>query len=144
MFFGQSGFANSTQVPDPREILDLQIRQGSRETVHIFFDFVPGRIIGWASWVDEELSDGDFAWCLEQAGILKLVAITRNLEGFRDAKGLRHLVHCWSPSLHKFFFSMGELTINVEDVVNNFLLPMFGDESPFDIQLSVEDLTVEE
>ena len=39
---------------------------------------------------------------------------------------------------------MGELTITLEDVVNNFLLPMFGDESPFDIQLSTEDLKIEE
>ena len=43
-----------------------------------------------------------------------------------------------------FFLSMGELTITLEDVVNNFLLPVFGDESPFDIQLSAEDLIVEE
>lgn len=43
-----------------------------------------------------------------------------------------------------FFFSMGELTITLEGVVNNFLLPVIGDESPFDIQLFAEDLTVEE
>ena len=81
---------------------------------------------------------------MEQAGILKLVVISRNLEGFRDAKGLMHLVCRWSPSLHMFFFSMGELTITLEGVVNNFLLPVIGDESPFDIQLFAEDLTVEE
>ena len=39
---------------------------------------------------------------------------------------------------------MGELTITLKDVVNTILLPMFGDESPFNIQLSVEDLVVEE
>ena len=50
----------------------------------------------------------------------------------------------WSPSLHMFFFSIGELTITLEDVVNNFLLPMFGDENPFDISLSGEDLKVED
>ena len=43
-----------------------------------------------------------------------------------------------------FFFSIGELTITLEDVVNNFPLSMFGDEGPFDIQLSTGDLTVEE
>ena len=43
-----------------------------------------------------------------------------------------------------FFFSIGELTITLEDVVNNFPLPMFDDEGPFDIQLSTGDLTVEE
>ena len=61
-----------------------------------------------------ELSDEEFVGYLRRAGILKAVAISRNLEGFRDAKSLRHL----------------------EDVVNNFLLPVFGDENPFDISLS--------
>ena len=42
-----------------------------------------------------------------------------------------------------FFFSVGELTITLEDVVNNFLLPVFGDENPFNISLSKEDLEVE-
>ena len=72
------------------------------------------------------------------------MVISRNLEGFRDAKGLRHLVRHWCPSLHTFFFSVGELTITLEDVVNNFLLPIFGDESPFDITLSSEDLEIED
>ena len=39
---------------------------------------------------------------------------------------------------------MGELTVTLEDVVNTFLIPMFGDESPFNIQLSTEDLMVQE
>ena len=80
---------------------------------------------------------------LEHAGILKEVAISKNLEGFRDAKGLRHLVRRWYPSLHTFFFFVGELTITLEDVVNNFLFLIFGDENPFDISLSEEDLVVE-
>ena len=80
---------------------------------------------------------------LERAGILKAVALSRNLEGFKDAKGLRHLVRRWCPSFHTFFFSVGELTITLEDVVNNFLLLVFGDKSPFDIYLSREDLVVE-
>ena len=42
--------------------------------------------------MDKELSDEEFMGRLDCAGILKAVAISRNLEGFRDAKGLRHLV----------------------------------------------------
>ena len=80
--------------------------------------------------------------CLDRAGILKAVAISRNLKGFRDAKGLRHLVCHWCPSLHTFFFSVGELMITLEDVVNNLLLPVLGDESLFDISLSNEDLEI--
>ena len=94
--------------------------------------------------MDSELSDGEFVSCLEHAKIMKLVAISRNLEGFRDAKGLRHLVRCWCHSLHTFFFSVGELTITLEDMVNNFFLPVFGDENPFNISLSNEDLEVDD
>ena len=90
--------------------------------------------------MDKKLSDGEFVGCQEHAGILKAVAISWNLEGFRDAKGLRHLVCRWCPSLHTFFFSIGELMITLEDMVNNLLLPVFGDESSFDISLSDEDL----
>ena len=81
---------------------------------------------------------------LDHAIILKAVAISRNLKGFRDAKGLRHLVRRWCSSLHTFFFFVGELTITLEDVVNNLLLLVLGDESPFDISLSDEDLKVED
>ena len=42
--------------------------------------------------MDRELSDEAFVGYLKRAGILKAMAISRNLEGFRDAKGLRHLV----------------------------------------------------
>ena len=71
VFFGQLRFASSAQVPDPREILDLQIRWGSREVVFIFFDFVPGKITGWPIWVDRELLDCEFVSCLEHVEILK-------------------------------------------------------------------------
>ena len=94
--------------------------------------------------MDRELSDGEFVSCLERVGILKAVAISKNHKGLRDAKGLRHLVCCWCPSFHTFFFSVGELTITLEDVVNNFLLSVFGDKNPFDISLSNEDLEVED
>ena len=59
----------------------------------IFFDFVLRKIQGWPIWVDRELSDEEFVGRLESVGILKAVAISKNLEGFKDAKGLRHLVH---------------------------------------------------
>ena len=67
MFSGQSGFASSSQVPDPKEILDLQIRRGSRKAVPIFFNFVPRKITNWPIWVDRELSNGGFVSCLERA-----------------------------------------------------------------------------
>ena len=104
VFSGQAGFVGSAQVSDPREIFDLQIRRGLREAVPIFFYFVTGKIQGWPIWVDKELSDEELVGCLEHVGILKAVAISRNLEGFRGAKGLRHLVCRWCPTLHTFLF----------------------------------------
>ena len=144
VFSRQAGFIDSAQVPDPRDIFDLQIRRGLREAVPVFFDFVAAKIQGWPIWVDKELSDEEFVGHLKRAGILKAVAISRNFEGFRDAKGLRYLVRRWCPALHAFLFSFGELTVTLEDVVNNFLLPMLRDENPFDINLSIEDLRVKE
>ena len=93
--------------------------------------------------MDKELSEEEFVVLLERAGILRVVVISRNLEGFKDAKGLRHLVRRWCTTLHTFLFSFGELTVTLEDVVNNFLFPVLGDENPFDINLSDEDLKVE-
>ena len=60
------------------------------QAIPIFFDFVLGKITGWPIGVDRKLPDGEFVTCLDCAGILKSVAIFRNLEGFRDLKGLRH------------------------------------------------------
>ena len=94
--------------------------------------------------MDRKFSYGEFVSYLGRAEILKSVAISRNLEDFRDVKGLRHLVRRWCPSLHIFFFSVSEITITLEDVVNNFLLPVFGEENPFDINLASEDLKVED
>ena len=94
--------------------------------------------------MDKELSDEEFVGLLERAGILRAVAISRNLEGFKDAKGLRHLVRYWCTALHTFLFSFGELTVTLEDVVNNFLFLVLGDENPFDINLFDEDLKVKE
>ena len=54
--------------------------------------------------MDKELSNKEFMGRLEHAGILKAVAISRNLEGFRDAKGLRHLVSLVPRSTHLSFF----------------------------------------
>ena len=52
--------------------------------------------------MDKELSDEEFVGCLERAGILKVVVISRNLEGFRDAKGIWYAVGALLYTL--FFF----------------------------------------
>ena len=51
-FFGQFGFASSAQVPDPREVLDLQIRLGSREAVLFSLTSFLGRLpAGPFEWI---------------------------------------------------------------------------------------------
>ena len=57
---------------------------------------------------------------------------------------MRHLVCRWCPFLHIFFFSVGELIITFEDVVNNLLLLVLRNESPFNISLSDEDHEIED
>ena len=64
--------------------------------------------------------------------------------GEKDTKVLRHLVRHWCHSLHTFFFFVSELTITLEKMVNNFVLLVFGDENPFDINLSNKDLKIED
>lgn len=86
-------------------------------------------VVGWSGLM--RVFRAAFVGCLDSAGVLKLVSMLRNLEGYRDIKSLRNLVHQWSPSFNTFFFFVGELTITSEDVVNTFMLPIFGDESSF-------------
>lgn len=72
------------------------------EVVPLMFDYNAGKTRGWSNWVDQELSDASFVSCLDRARVLKSVAMSRNLDGYRDAKGLRHLVYRWSPPLTHF------------------------------------------
>ena len=74
--------------------------------------------------MDKELSNGEFVGCRECAEILNAVAISKNLEGFRDTKDVKHLVRHWCHFLHTFFFFIGELTITLEDMVN--VVGLFG------------------
>ena len=42
-------------------------------------------------------------------------------------------------STHTFFFSYGELTVTLEDVANQLLLPILGDSDPAALELSSEE-----
>lgn len=56
---------------------------------------------------------------------------------------LLHLVHLWCSMTHKFFHSCGKLTVTLEDLANQLLLPILGDIEPSDIQLSVDEKAME-
>uniref|UniRef100_A0A2N9FU85 Aminotransferase-like plant mobile domain-containing protein n=1 Tax=Fagus sylvatica TaxID=28930 RepID=A0A2N9FU85_FAGSY len=77
------------------------------------------------SWTDRGFCD-----CLERAGVLRSILISRGSNMYRDTEALRQLVRRWCPSTHTFFFAHGEMTVTLEDVENHWLLPILGDQGP--------------
>ena len=80
---------------------------------------------------------------LQWAGVLKAVVSSRYLSNYKDLFNLRHLVYRWCTATHTFFFSCGEITVTLEDVANQLLLPIFGDVDPSSSELSLEEESVE-
>ena len=76
---------------------------------------------------------------LERAGVLKAIVSSRCLSNFRDLYNLRHLVWRWCTTTHTFFFSCGELTVNLEDVANQLLLSILGDADPATLEFSSKE-----
>ncbi len=62
---------------------------------------------------------------------------------FWDTEALRQLVRRWCPSTHTFFFTYGELTVTLEDIENQWRLPILGDQDPAEAELSPEELRIE-
>ena len=109
----------------------------------IHFEFGLGTALGWRKWVDDELSDMGFMGLLQRVGVLKAIVSSRCLSNFRDLYNLRHLVCRWCATTYTFFFSCGELTITLEDVANQLLLPILGDVDPTILELSSDEEAVE-
>ena len=124
-------------------IPDLSIRQGVLLPVPLHFEFGSGTTSGWKEWVDSKLSDTGFMSLLQRAGVLKAIVSSRCLSNFRDLYNLRHLVRRWCTTTHTFFFSCGELTVTLEDVANQLLLPILGDADPATLELSLEEEAIE-
>uniref|UniRef100_A0A2N9GH14 Aminotransferase-like plant mobile domain-containing protein n=1 Tax=Fagus sylvatica TaxID=28930 RepID=A0A2N9GH14_FAGSY len=135
--------ADVAWTPNFREIRDLQIQRNEMLAVPLVFDFQCSRAVEWADWIDSELSDREFCDCLERAGVLRSVLISRGSNMYRDTEALRQLVRRWCPSTHTFFFAHGEMTVTLEDVENHWLLPILGDQGPADLILSPEELEIE-
>ena len=95
--------------------------------------------LGWKEWVYRELSDTGFMGLLQRAGVLKAIVLSRCLSNYRDLFNLRHLVYRWCTATHTFFFSRGEITVTLEDVANQLLLPILGDVDPGSLELSLEE-----
>ena len=80
---------------------------------------------------------------LQRAGVLKAIVSSCCLSNFRDLYKLRHLVRRWCTITHTFFFSCGELTITLEEVANQLLLPILGDADPATLEFSPEEEAIE-
>ena len=93
--------------------------------------------------MDKELFDTSFMEALQQAGVLKAIVSSRCLSNYRDLFNLHHLVDRWCTATHTFFISYGEITMTLEDVVNQLLFPILGDIDPGTLELSSEEEAVE-
>ena len=80
---------------------------------------------------------------LQRVGVLKAIVSSRCLSNFRDLYNPRHLVRRWCTTTHTFFFSCGELTVTLEDVANQLLLPIFGDSDPTTLEFSSKEEVIE-
>jgi hypothetical protein len=130
-------------TPNFQEIRDLQIQRNEMLAVPLVFDFQCSRAIEWADWIDSELADRGFCDRLEQAGVLRSILISRCSNMYRDTEALRQLVRRWCPSTHTFFFAHGEMTVTLEDIENQWLLPILGDQDPAEVALSPEESKIE-
>ena len=80
---------------------------------------------------------------LQRASVLKAIVSSCCLSNFRDLYNLRNLVRRWCTTTHTTFFSCGELTITLEDVANQLLLPILGDADPTSLEFSPEEEAIE-
>ena len=74
---------------------------------------------------------------------MKAIVLSRCLSNYRDLYNLCHLVRQWCTATHTFFFSCGELTVTLEDVANQLLLPILGDADVATLELSFEEKAIE-
>ena len=80
---------------------------------------------------------------LQRAGVLKAIISSRCLSNFQDLYNLRHLVRWWCTTTHTFFLSYGELTVTLENVANQLLLPILGNTDPATLEFSLEEKAIE-
>ena len=109
----------------------------------IHFEFRSSTALGWREWVDNELSNTGFMRLLQRASVLKAIILSRRLSNYRDLHNLRHLVRQWCTTTYTFFFSYSKLTVTLEDVANQLLLPILSDADPATLELSPKEEAIE-
>ena len=80
---------------------------------------------------------------LQWAGVLKAIVSLCCLSNYRDLFNLFHLVRRWCTATHTFFLSCSEITVTLEDVANQLLLPILGDVDIGAFELFAEEEAVE-
>lgn len=80
---------------------------------------------------------------LQRAGVLKAIISSRCLSNFRDLYNLHRLVRRWCTTTHTFFFSCSKLTVTLEDMANQLLLPILGDADLATLEFSPEEEAIE-
>lgn len=108
-------------------IPNLDILQGTALLVPILFEFRSSTSLGWKKWVDTKLSDMGFMKALQQVSVSKAIVSSWCFSNYRDLFNLCHLIRRWCSTAHTFFLSCGEITVTLEDVANQLLLPILGD-----------------
>ena len=84
-----------------------------------------------------------FIKALQWVSVLKAIVSSRCLSNYRSLFNLRYLISRWCSTTHTFFLSCCKITMTLEDVANQLLLPILGGTDPNNIELSTEEEVVE-
>ena len=117
--------------------------QGTSLPVPILFEFKSGTALGWKELVDNELFDKSFMEALQWDSVLKAIILSHCFSNYRDLFNLCHFVCRWYTATHTFLLSYDEITVTLEDVAIQLLLPILGGVDPSALELYPEEETVE-
>ena len=84
-----------------------------------------------------------FIKALQWVSVLKAIVSSRCLSNYRSLFNLRYLISQWCSATHTFFLSCCKITVTLEDMANQLLLPILGGTDPNNIELSTEEEAVE-
>ena len=84
-----------------------------------------------------------FIKALQWVSVLKAIVSSRCLSNYRSLFNLRYLISRWCSTTHTFFLSCCKITVTLEDMANQLLLPIIGGTDPNNIELSTEEEAVE-
>ncbi|KAB2597377.1 hypothetical protein D8674_000297 [Pyrus ussuriensis x Pyrus communis] len=92
----------------------------------IHFKFSYGEDIGWANWVNTELSFANQCATLIKAKVLDVLFMNKKQMVCFEPEFLRHMVRMWSIETHTLVCAWGEFTPTMEDVSNIMYLLITG------------------